>query len=107
MCLWWNGGNKSLPMFTQVTNCDFTNNLTKLIVHALLQYGRLSKSKLSSKLICFGIDGVIVFQDSKSCVIEQLKEKHALLFKDQSTNFVVKINFNNRNHVICNQSLCN
>jgi hypothetical protein len=63
MCLWWKGGNKSPP--------------TKLIVHALLQYGRLSKSKLSSNLICFGIDGVIVFESSKACVIEQLKKKHA------------------------------
>jgi hypothetical protein len=44
---------------------------------ALLQYGGLFESNLGFKLMCFGTNGVIVFQGSKLDVIMQLKEKHA------------------------------
>jgi len=45
----------------QVVNGVSIKNLTKLIVDVLLHYGRFFELEMSSKLICFGVDGVIVF----------------------------------------------
>jgi hypothetical protein len=55
------------------------NNLTKVIMGSLLIYNGLSDFPLASKLVCFGIDGLITFQGSKISVIVQLKENHAPL----------------------------
>jgi hypothetical protein len=45
----------------QLVNGGTTNNLTKVIVDNVLQYGGLSKFDLVSKLISFGANGVLVF----------------------------------------------
>jgi len=42
-------------------NGNFVNNLTKLIMDALLQYGGLFESNLGLKLMYFDTNGVIVF----------------------------------------------
>ncbi len=42
---------------------------------SLLYYGGLSKTNMASKLIMFGVDGVLIFQGAKTNVIIQLKEK--------------------------------
>jgi len=50
-------------------NNAFANNLTKLIVDALLQCIGFPKSNLGSKLMCFGTNGVTIFQGFQSNVI--------------------------------------
>jgi hypothetical protein len=57
----------------------YANNLTKVIVGFLLTYNGLSKFDLTSKLVCFGVDGVTTFRGSKIRVIVELKENHAPL----------------------------
>ncbi len=47
------------------------NNLIKVIMRSLLQYGSLFNIDLASKLINFGVDGVLVFQGAKIGVITQ------------------------------------
>jgi hypothetical protein len=42
-------------------NGAFVNNLKKLIMDALLQYGGLFELDLGSKLMCFGANGVTIF----------------------------------------------
>ncbi len=61
-----------------MVNGGIVNNLTKVIMENVLQYGGLSKSNLASKLISFGVDGVSVFYGAKNGVTTQLKEKFAL-----------------------------
>ncbi len=46
----------------QVVNDAFANNLTKLIVDALLQCSRFSKLNMGLKLMCFSTNGVTIFQ---------------------------------------------
>jgi hypothetical protein len=46
-----------------------TCKLTKVIMASLLQYGGLSKTNIASKLIMFGVDGVLIFQGFKTNVI--------------------------------------
>jgi hypothetical protein len=53
-----------------------TNNLTKVIVRSLLQYGGLFETNILFKLINFGANGVLIFQGAKTSVITQLKETH-------------------------------
>jgi len=54
-----------------------TNNLIKVIVANLLEYQNLFYIDLASKLINFGVDGMLVFQGAKINVIIKLKEKYA------------------------------
>jgi hypothetical protein len=53
----------------QVVEGSFVNNLAKVIVEFLLLYGGILESNLALKLVCFGIDGVMMFQGSKTRVI--------------------------------------
>jgi hypothetical protein len=48
------------------------NNLTPLIVKKLMEFGSLSETNLANKLVCFGVDGVIVFQGVKNVIIPQI-----------------------------------
>jgi hypothetical protein len=48
-----------------------------MIVEQLSWYGGILEMELVEKMICFGTDGVAVFQGSRNGVIQQLKEKHA------------------------------
>jgi hypothetical protein len=49
-------------------------NLTEMITDQLFMHGGLSQQQLGEKLICFGIDGAVVFQGVRSGVIQRLKE---------------------------------
>jgi hypothetical protein len=60
----------------QVLFGAIANNLTKMIVGSLLQYGGLSGTNLVSKLINFGANGALIFQGAKTSAITQLKETH-------------------------------
>ncbi len=53
--------NPILLTLEQLVNCGTTDNLTKVIVDNVLQYGGLSKFDFVSKLISFGANGVLVF----------------------------------------------
>ncbi len=50
-----------------------SNNLTQVIMNFMMKGGELSKVKLSKKLVCFGVDGVNVFQGSKIGVTKRIK----------------------------------
>jgi hypothetical protein len=52
------------------------NNLTIVIIHFLAIFGGMSKIDIANKVVCFGDDGVIVFQGLKISVIVQLISKH-------------------------------
>ncbi len=54
-----------------------SNNLTQVIMNFMMKGGELSKVKLSKKLVCFGVDGVNVFQGSKIGVTKQIKNSWA------------------------------
>jgi hypothetical protein len=60
----------------QVLEGSNVDNLTKVIVDSVLTYGGLWEFDLASKLVCFGIDGVMTLQGWKFGVTVQLKEKH-------------------------------
>jgi hypothetical protein len=69
--------NPILLTLEQLVNGGIVNNLTKVIVDNVLQYGGLSKSDLVSKFISFGVDGTSIFQGAKIGVTTQLWEKFA------------------------------
>jgi hypothetical protein len=54
-----------------------TKNLIKVIVASLLSYRNLFDIDLTSKLINFGVDGMLIFQGAKINVIIKSKEKYA------------------------------
>jgi hypothetical protein len=45
------------------------NNLTIVIIHFLVIFGGMSKTNIVNKVVCFGANGVIVFQGLKISVI--------------------------------------
>jgi hypothetical protein len=53
--------NPILLTLQQLVNGGIVNNLTKVTMENVLQYGRLSKFDLASKLISFGSNGVSIF----------------------------------------------
>jgi hypothetical protein len=65
-------GWKHIPFLRKLEHVLYgaiTCNLTKVIMASLLQYGGLSKTNMASKLIMFGVDGVLIFQGVKINVI--------------------------------------
>jgi hypothetical protein len=52
-------------MLQQVVEGSHANSLTKVIVETLLLYGGLSEFDLALKLVCFGVDVVMMFQVQK------------------------------------------
>ncbi len=48
--------------------------MTKVIMEALMIGGGVPRNQIAHKLICFGANGVNVFQDTKSGVTKQIKE---------------------------------
>jgi hypothetical protein len=52
-------------------------HLTRVIIQALLTIGGLTCESLSSKLICFGANGVSVFQGSRTGITWQIKLDYA------------------------------
>jgi hypothetical protein len=49
----------------QIVNGSNSNNLIKVIMNSMMKGGGLSREKLSKKLLCFGADGINVFQGGK------------------------------------------
>jgi hypothetical protein len=43
-------------------------------MNSMMESGELSKEELSKKLLCFGVNGVNVFQGSKTKVTKQIKD---------------------------------
>jgi len=60
-----------------VADGGIADNLTFVIMHALLEEGGLSHEELASKLVCFGADGVSTFQGPKTSITAQIREKWA------------------------------
>jgi len=53
------------------------DNLTNVIMHALFNEGGLTHEDIADKLFCFSVDGVSTFQDLKTEVTTQIREKWA------------------------------
>jgi hypothetical protein len=57
-----------VPIFLQIERIvdgSSSNNLTKVIIIALMGCGGLTRKDVSKKLLCFGVDGAFVFQGGK------------------------------------------
>ncbi len=54
-----------------------SDNLTKVIMKVLIIGGGVLRDQIAQKLICFGVDGVNVFQGANSGVTKQMKENYA------------------------------
>jgi hypothetical protein len=68
------------PLLVALMKMEFngttSDSLTKLIVNVLsINYG-LDETAIASKLLCFGVDGVAVFQDRYNGVTKQIIEQH-------------------------------
>jgi hypothetical protein len=48
-------------------------NLTKLTMRSLVEFGSMTKTDVTNKLVCFGIDGMTIFQSLKNGVTTKLK----------------------------------
>lgn len=53
-----------------------SNNFINVIIRSLVVFYGMSKIYLSIKVVCFGADGVTIFQGLKIGVIVQLTNKH-------------------------------
>jgi len=51
-----------------------SNNLIEMNINSMMKGGVLSMKELSKKFLCFGVDGVNVFQGSKTKVTKQNKD---------------------------------
>jgi hypothetical protein len=51
-------------------------NLTKFIMHNLVEFGSMTKTNLANKSVCFGTNGVIVFQGLKNGVTTKMMQNH-------------------------------
>jgi len=56
-----------------------SDNLTKVIMEALMIGGGVATDQIVQKLICFGANGVNVFQSTKNGVTKQIKENMYLI----------------------------
>ncbi len=61
----------------QVIEGSRNDKLTKVIMEALMIVGGVPRDQIAQKLICFGANGVDVFQGIKSGVTKQIKENYA------------------------------
>ncbi len=55
------------------------DNFTIIIIHFLVVFGGMLEIDLGNKVVCFGVDSVIIFQGLKIGVIVLLINKHCLL----------------------------
>ncbi len=67
-----------LILLDQIVEGSGSDNLTKVIMEALMIGGGVPKDQIAQKLICFGANGVNVFQGTKSDVTKQIKDNYAL-----------------------------
>jgi hypothetical protein len=61
----------------QIVDGSGSNNLTRAIMNSMMKDGRSSKEELSKKLLCFGANGVNMFQGGKIKVTKQIKDSWA------------------------------
>jgi len=67
------------------------NNFIKMIMNAFLICGGMIREDLSNKLLCFGVDGVSIFQRGKIGVMaKERKDEWASFF--MGVHFVVQNN---------------
>jgi hypothetical protein len=57
----------------QIVNMN-SNNLIEMNINSMMKGGVLSMEELSKKFLCFGVDGVNVFQGGKTKVTKQNKD---------------------------------
>jgi len=55
------------------------DNLITMIIHCPVIFGWMSKIGITNKVVCFGVDGVTIFQGFKTSVTTQLINKHCPL----------------------------
>ena len=60
-----------------VSKSGASDHLMSVIMHALLDEGGLSHEEITSKLVCFRVDGISTFQGSEMGVTTQIREKWA------------------------------
>jgi hypothetical protein len=70
--------NLILIFLDQVVEGLGNDNMTKVIMQVLMISGGVQRNQIAQKLICFGANGVNVFQGTKSGVTQQMKEFYAL-----------------------------
>jgi hypothetical protein len=73
----------------------FYDNLASLIVQSLINYGGYNEKNITNKLVCFGTNGVTIFQGLKFNVTIQLMLTHApfvtnVHYTTHITNLVVQ-----------------
>ncbi len=51
-------------------------NLIKLIIQSLVEFGGMTKTDVANKLVCFGTNGVKIFQGLKNGVTTKLMQNH-------------------------------
>jgi hypothetical protein len=66
------------------------NNFIKMIMNAFLNCGGMITEDLSNKLLCFGVDGVLIFQRGKIGIMDKKKDSWASFF--MGVHFVVQNN---------------
>ncbi len=63
-----------LLLLQQMVDGATSDNLKHILLDAMILYGDLTQENIVSKLITFGVNGVIVFQGVKIGAIVQLKD---------------------------------
>jgi len=67
-----------------VSSGGIAYHLTNMIIFSLMGEGGLSREDIASKLVCFGADGVSMFQGTKKGVTTQIYEKWVLFILSAS-----------------------
>jgi hypothetical protein len=60
----------------RIVNGGTSNNLTSVIIRSLAIFDGTSEIDIANKVVCFGADGVTIFQSLKTSVIVQWVSKH-------------------------------
>jgi hypothetical protein len=66
---------KWVPIFLnlqKVLDGETFDNFSKLIVQRLVEFGSMTKKDVTNKLVCFKVDGMIVFQGLETSVTTKL-----------------------------------
>jgi len=74
---WKTRREKHIASFFCLSDGGNADQLTSVIMHALLHEGNLSYEQIACKLVCFGANRIGTFQGPKSGVIAQIREKWA------------------------------
>ncbi len=60
----------------QIVEGDTSNNLTNVSIRSLIVFGGMLEVDLVNKVLCFGANGITIFQSLKISVNVQLTNKH-------------------------------